>query len=36
MADAKATFELSPSMFAAFGGAVLFFLAVIAAILAMN
>ena len=33
---AKATFELSPSMFAAFGGAVLFFLAVIAAILAMN
>ena len=34
--QAKATFELSPSMFAAFGGAVLFFLAVIAVILAMN
>ncbi len=34
--QAKATFELSPSMFAAFGGAVLFFLAVIAAALALN
>ena len=34
--QAKATFELSPSMFAAFGGAVLFFLAVIAVILAMT
>jgi len=34
--QAKATFELSPSMFAAFGGAVLFFLAVIAFIVAMN
>lgn len=34
--QAKATFELSPSMFAAFGGAILFFLAVIAAILAMG
>lgn len=34
--QAKATFELSPSMFAAFGGAVLFFLAIIAVILAMN
>ena len=34
--QAKATFELSPSMFAAFGGATLFFLAVIAFILAMN
>lgn len=34
--QAKATFELSPSMFAAFGGAVLFFLAVIVFILAMN
>lgn len=34
--QAKATFELSPSMFAAFGGAVVFFLAVIAAILAIN
>lgn len=34
--QAKATFELSPSMFAAFGGAVLFFLAVIAVILAVN
>ena len=33
---AKATFELSPSMFVAFGGAILFFLAVIAGILAMN
>lgn len=32
--QAKATFELSPSMFVAFAGAVLFFLAVIAAILA--
>ena len=32
----KATFELSPSMFAAFAGAVLFFLAVIAVILAMT
>jgi signal-transduction protein with cAMP-binding, CBS, and nucleotidyltransferase domain len=34
--QAKATFDLSPSMFAAFGGAVLFFLAVIATILAIN
>lgn len=34
--QARATFELSPSMFAAFGGAVLFFLAVIAFILAIN
>lgn len=34
--QAKATFELSPSMFAAFAGAVLFFLAVIAVILAMT
>ena len=34
--QAKATFELSPSMFAAFGGAVLFFLAIIAVILAMT
>ena len=34
--QAKATFELSPSMFAAFGGAILFFLAVIAAILAIG
>jgi len=34
--QAKATFELSPSMFAAFGGAVIFFLAVIAFIVAMN
>lgn len=34
--QAKATFELSPSMFAAFGGAILFFLAVIAFILAMS
>ena len=34
--QAKATFELSPSMFAAFGGATVFFLAVIAVILAMN
>ena len=34
--QARATFELSPSMFAAFGGAVLFFLAVIAMILAIN
>lgn len=34
--QAKATFELSPSMFAAFGGAILFFLAVIAFILAMG
>lgn len=34
--QAKATFELSPSMFAAFAGAVLFFLAVIAAILAAS
>ena len=34
--QAKATFELSPSMFAAFGGAILFFLAVIAVILALN
>ena len=34
--QAKATFELSPSMFAAFAGAVLFFLAVIAVILAMR
>ncbi|MCY7398003.1 MAG: CBS domain-containing protein [Sphingomonas bacterium] len=34
--QAKATFELSPSMFAAFGGAVLFFLAVITFIVAMN
>jgi len=33
---AKATFELSPSMFAAFGGAILFFLAVIAVILALG
>lgn len=33
---ARATFELSPSMFAAFGGAVLFFLAVIAAILVLG
>ncbi|MEO7409913.1 MAG: CBS domain-containing protein [Sphingomicrobium sp.] len=34
--QARATFELSPSMFAAFGGAVLFFLAVIAFTLAIN
>lgn len=34
--QAKATFQLSPSMFAAFGGAVVFFLAVIAFILAMT
>lgn len=34
--QARATFELSPSMFAAFGGAVLFFLAVIAFTLALN
>lgn len=34
--QAKATFELSPSMFAAFGGATLFFLAVIAFILAIG
>jgi CBS domain-containing protein len=34
--QAKATFELSPSMFAAFGGATLFFLAVIAFILATS
>lgn len=33
---AKATFELSPSMFAAFGGAILFFLAVIAATIALT
>ena len=34
--QAKATFELSPSMFAAFGGAVLFFLAMIVLVLAIN
>ncbi len=34
--QAKATFELSPSIFAAFGGAVLFFLAIIAAIVALT
>ena len=34
--QAKATFELSPSMFVAFGGAILFFLAVIAVILAVG
>ena len=34
--QAKATFELSPSMFAAFGGAILFFLAMIAVILTMS
>lgn len=33
--QAKATFELSPSIFAVFGGAVLFFLAVIAALVAL-
>lgn len=34
--QARATFDLSPSLFMAFGGAVLFFLAVIAAILSLN
>ena len=34
--QAKASFDLSPSMFLAFGGAVIFMLAVIAAILSIN